>query len=61
MTGAGIARLAGRTSIGAPDVGRRLLAGLTVLVLAAGCAGSAGLTPTPTPTPVPSPTAATPT
>jgi hypothetical protein len=53
----------------ANDVGRRLLGGLTVLVLAAGCAGSAILTQTPistpgptaaataTPTPTPTPTA----
>ena len=37
--------------MGAHDVGRRLLAGLIVSVLAAGCAGSASLTPTPTSTP----------
>lgn len=38
-------------------VGRRLLAGLAVLVLAAGCAGSASLTPTPTPGPTATATA----
>jgi S-formylglutathione hydrolase FrmB len=39
------------------DVSRRLLAGLTVLVVSAGCTG-ASLTPAPTPTPGPTPTAA---
>jgi large repetitive protein len=37
--------------MGAHDVGRRLLAGLVVLILSAGCAGNASLTPTPTSTP----------
>ena len=44
--------------MGATDVARRLLAGLTVLVLSAGCAGSASPTPTPTTTPGPVATAA---
>jgi diacylglycerol O-acyltransferase/trehalose O-mycolyltransferase len=37
--------------MGAPDVGRQLLVGLAVVVLAAGCAGSSSLAPTPTSTP----------
>ncbi len=41
------------------DGGRPLLAGLTVLVLSAGCAGSASLTPTPAPTSTPVRAAAT--
>jgi len=39
--------------MGAHDEGRRLLAVLAVLVLAAGCASSASLIPTPTSTPAP--------
>jgi len=39
--------------MGAHDVGRRLLAGLAVLILAAGCAGSASPTPAPASTPGP--------
>jgi hypothetical protein len=43
----------------APDVAGRLVAGLTVLILAGGCAGSASLTPAPisTPGPTAAPTA----
>jgi diacylglycerol O-acyltransferase/trehalose O-mycolyltransferase len=41
----------------APDVGRRLLAGLIVLILSAGCSGSASLTPTLVPTATRGPTA----
>jgi plastocyanin len=39
--------------MGAHDVGRRLLAVLAVLILAAGCTSSASLTPTQTSTPAP--------
>jgi plastocyanin len=46
--------------MGAHDVGRRLLAVLAVLTLAAGCASSASLTPTPTSTPAPTPSASQP-
>jgi hypothetical protein len=44
--------------MGAHDVGRRLLAGLAVLLLAAGCSGSASPTPAPALTPGPTATAA---
>jgi hypothetical protein len=43
--------------MGAHDVSRRVLAGLTVLILSAGCAGNASFTPTPTSPPAPAATA----
>jgi plastocyanin len=44
----------------AHDAGRRLVSALAVLILAAGCAGSASLTPIPTSTPAPTPSASQP-
>lgn len=45
--------------MGTHDVSRRLVAGLAVLVLAAGCAGSTSPTPTSSPVSTPGPTPAT--